>query len=244
MCGDGAGTTTKMLTTDDRGHVPATYREFVQDVGQTKAETLPPHWLIDHANDLELRYNWPYGRIYNLSELDLTTLTAYIEAKLAIAFIQRSSSPAAAAILFAKQNDGGLRLFVDSHALNLLRVKNRYPLPGISEMLERVRVARIFTKLDHRSAYNLLKLKEGDELKTTFRTRYSELEYRVMQFGLRNTLATFQSYINDCLQSYIDAFMLCYLNDILIYLTNKKDHEEYSRQVRKRLRHFGLYCKA
>jgi hypothetical protein len=174
----------------------------------------------------------------------LRTLKAYIEANLANGFIQRSSSPAAAPILFAKKKDGGLRLCVDYRALNLATVKNRYPLPLISEMLDRVREARIFTKLDLRGAYNLIRIKEGDEYKTAFRTRYGQFEYRVMPFGLTNAPATFQSYIDDCLRPYIDDFAVCYLDDILIYSTNEKEHEEHVRQVLQRLKEFGLYCKA
>jgi hypothetical protein len=133
---------------------------------------------------------------------------------------------------------------VDYRALNLATVKNRYPLPLISEMLDRVREARIFTKLDLRGAYNLIRIKEGDEYKTAFRTRYGQFEYRVMPFGLTNSPATFQSDIDDCLRPYIDDFAVCYLDDILIYSTNEKEHEEHVRQVLQRLKEFGVYCKA
>jgi hypothetical protein len=233
-----------MVPTDDGGHIPATYGEFVEVFSKEQAETLPPHRSTDHAIDLEPGYNLPYGRIYNLSEFELRTLKAYIEANLANGFIQRSSSPAAAPILFAKKKDGGLRLWVDYRALNLATVKNRYPPPLISEMLDRVREARIFTKLDLRGAYNLIRIKESDEYKTAFRTRYGQFEYRVMPFGLTNAPATFQSYIDDCLRPYIDDFAVCYLDDILIYSTNEKEHEEHLRQVLQRLKEFGLYCKA
>ena len=110
MCADGAGTTINMVPTDDAGHIPTTYREFVEVFSKDKAETLPPHRSTDHAIDLEPGYNLAYGRIYHLSEFELRTLKAYIEANLANGFIQRSSSPAAAPILFAKKKDGGLRL--------------------------------------------------------------------------------------------------------------------------------------
>jgi len=233
-----------MVPTDDGGYIPAIYGDFVEVFSKTKAETLPPHRSTDHAIDLEPGYNLPYGRIYNLSEFELRTLKAYIEANLANGFIQRSSSPVAAPILFAKKKDEGLRLCVDYRALNKATVKNRYPLPLISEMLDRVREARIFTKLDLRGAYNLIRIKEGDEYKTAFRTRYGQFEYRVMPFGLTNAPATFQSYIDDCLRPYIDDFAVCYLDDILIYSTNEKDHEEHVRQVLQRLKEFGLYCKA
>ena len=130
---------------------------------QDKAETLPPHRSTDHAIDLEPGYNLPYGRIYNLSEFESSTLKAYIEANLANGFIQRSSSLGAAPILFGNKKDRGLRLCVDYHALNLAMEKNRYPLLLISEMLDRVWEASMVTKLDLRCAYNLIPIKEGDK---------------------------------------------------------------------------------
>jgi hypothetical protein len=157
-----------MVPTDNGGHILATYGEFVEVSSKEKAEKLLPHRSTDHTIDLEPSYNLPYGRIRNLSEFELRTLTAYIEANLANGFIQRSSSP----ILFAKKKDGGIRFCVDYRALNLATVKNRYPLPLISEMLDRVREARIYRKLDLRGAYNLIRIKQGDEYKTAFRTRY------------------------------------------------------------------------
>jgi len=111
-------------------------------------------------------------------------------------------------------------------------------------MLDRVREARIFTKLDLCWAYNLTRIKEGNEYKTAFRTRYGQFEYQVMPFGLPNALDTFQSYIDDCLRPNIDNFAVCYLDDILIYSANEKEHEEHVRQVLQRLKEFGLYCKA
>ena len=111
-------------------------------------------------------------------------------------------------------------------------------------MLDRVREARIFTKLDLRSAYNLIWIKEGDEYKTAFRTHFGQFEYRAMPFGLTKAPATFQSYIDDCVRPSIDDFAVFYLDDILIFSTNEKEHEEHVRQVLQRLREFDLYCKA
>jgi hypothetical protein len=235
MCADGAGTTTTMVSTDDGGHIPAIYGESVEVFSKHKAETHPPHWSPDHAIDLEPSYNLPYGRIYNLSEFELRMVKAFIEANLTNRFIQRSSSPAAAPVLFAKVTDGGLRLSVDYCTLTLATVKNRYPIPIIPGMLDRVHEARIFTKLDLRSAYNLIRIQEGDEYNTAFQTRYSQFEYMVMPFGLTNTLATFQSYIDDCLRPYIEDFAVCYLDDILFYSTNEKEREEHVGQVLQRL---------
>jgi len=144
----------------------------VEIFSKVKSETLPPHRPTDHAIDLEPGYKLPYGRIYNLSESELKMLKAYIETNVASGFIQRSSSPAAAPTQFAKKKDGGLRLCVDYRALNLGTVNNRYHLPLISQLLYRVRDTRMFTKLDLRNAYHLIRIKEGDEFKTAFRTRY------------------------------------------------------------------------
>jgi hypothetical protein len=183
-CTDGAGTTTKMLLTNNGGHILATYGEFVEIFSNDKAETLPPHRSTDHAIDLEPGYHLPYGRIYNLSECESWMFKAYIDANQSNRFIQQTSLPAAAPVLFAKKKDGGLRLWVDYRTLNLATVKNCHPLPVISEMLDHVGNSRIFTKLAFHREYNLIQIKKGDECKTTFRTRYGQSGYRVMPFSL------------------------------------------------------------
>ena len=106
----------------------------------------------------------------------------------------------------ATKKDGRLRLCVDYRALNLATVKNRYLLPLIPEMLDPVCEATIFTKLDLRGAYNIIRTEEGDEYMTAFRMRYDQFEYRVMPFSHTNSPATFQSYIDDCLRPYDDDF--------------------------------------
>jgi len=114
----------------------------------------------------------------------------------------------------------------------------------IPARLDRVREARIFTKLDLRRAYIVILIKEGDEYKTAFRTRYGQFQYVAMPLGQTNAPATFQSYINDCLQPYIDNFAVCYLDDILIYSADEMKHDQHVRQVLQRLKEFGLHCKA
>jgi len=132
---------------------------------------------------------------------------------------------------------------VDYRALNSGAIKNRYPLPLISEMCDRLRGAQIITELDLPNTYHLIPIMEGDEYKTACQTRYSQFKYQGMPFGLTNALEHFQSYIDDCLRPYIDDFTLCNLDDILIYSTNENEHEEHVRKVLERLREFGLYCK-
>jgi hypothetical protein len=98
--------------------------------------------------------------------------------------------------------------------------------------------------LDLRNAYHLIRIKEADKFKTTFRTRCGQLEYQVMPFGLPNTPATFQAYIDDCLQPYIDDFTVWYLDDILIYSTNEKEHEDHHRKLLQSVEEFQVHCKA
>jgi hypothetical protein len=152
--------------------------------------------------------------------------------------------PVAVPILFPKKKDGGLRLSIDYRALDKVTVKNRYPLPFMSEMLDCVREARIFSKLDLRGVYNLIRTKEGKECKTAFQTRYGQFQCEVLPFGLTNAPATFQSYIDDCLRPYIDDFAVSYPDDILIYSASRKEHEAHVRQVMQQLKECGLYCKA
>ena len=115
------------------------------------------------------------------------------------------------------KKDGKLRLCVDYRKLNAITVKNRYPLPNIEELQHRLQGAQWFTTINLRGAYNLIRMKPGEEWKTAFRTRYGHYEYNVMLFGLTNAPATCQMMINDTLQQFLDDFVIAYLDDILVY---------------------------
>jgi hypothetical protein len=113
---------------------------------------------------------------------------------------------------------------VDYRGLNTITIKNRHPLPLINESLARLSGAVIYTKLDLRDAYYRIRIKEGDEWKTAFRTRYGHFEYTVMPFGLANAPATFQAYVNRALAGLIDTSLMVYLDNILIFSKDKKTH--------------------
>jgi len=136
-----------------------------------------------------------------------------------------------------------MRLCVDYRGLNRITVKNRYPLPLISEMLDRLSNCKLFTKLDLRDAYHRLRIKEGDEWKTAFKTRYGHYEYLVMPFGLANAPASFQAYINRALGNLVDTICVVYLDDILIYSRNENQHVGHVKEILRRLREWGLYAK-
>ena len=123
-------------------------------------------------------------------------LRRYLQENLKKGFIRLSKSPAASPILFVPKKDGSLRLYVNYRGLNKVTVKNRYPLPLMGEILDRVNGASVFSKIDLKDAYYRIRIRPGDEWKTAFRTRYGHYEYLVMPFGLTNAPAAFQVYIN------------------------------------------------
>lgn len=149
--------------------------------------------------------------------------------------IRPSKSPAGAPILFVKKKDGSLRLCVDYRGLNRVTIKNRYTLPLGEELRDRISGAKIFSKIDLKEGYNLVRIKQGDEWKTAFRTRYGHYEYLVMPFGLTNAPATFQALINDILREFLDQGVVAYLDDILIYSTDEAEHEELVNKVLDKL---------
>ena len=239
--GDGESGRTQLMGTFEPV-IPREYRDYAGAFSKEAAEQLPEHGPQDHA--IELTGGEPsFGPLYNLSATELGVLREYIEDNLRRGFIRPSTSPAGAPILFVKKKDGSLRLCVDYRSLNRLTVKNRHPLPLISEALDRLVGAKIYTKLDIRSAYNLIRIREGDEWKTAFRTRYGHFEYLVMPFGLANAPATFQAFINKVLREFLDVFCIAYLDDILIYSNNKEEHIQHVRLVLDRLLRNGLYAK-
>ena len=170
--------------------VPSQYHDFLPLFTKKGADKLPPHRYVDHEIPLEADKKPPMGRMYSMSATELQEIRKWIEENLSKGFIRASSSSCASPILFVKKKHGSLRLCVDYRALNDITIKDRYPLPPIEETLYQIRGAKYFTRLDLRSAYNLIRIKDGDEWKTAFRTRYGLFEFFVMPFGLTNAPAT------------------------------------------------------
>ncbi len=132
---------------------------------------------------------------------------------------------------------------MDYRGLNKITKKNRYPLPLISSLLDRLCIGKIFTKLDLRGAYNLLRIHPDDEWKTAFRTCYGHFKYTVMPFGLTNAPAVFQHLMNDIFREYMDEFVVVYLDDILIFSKDQETHDKHVRLVLATLQEHGLYAK-
>ena len=197
---------------------------------------------VEHAINLEPSTRPPFRPLYNLSISELKELREYLDLALRHGWIRRSTSEAGAPIIFVPKKDGSLRLCVDYRGLNEISMKDRCPLPLISETLDRLSRAAWFSKMDLRDAYHRIPIKKGDEWKTAFRTRYGHFEYLVMPFGLTNAPATFQAYINRALAGLFDVCCVVYLDDILIYSNTREQHAEHLRLVLERLRKYALYA--
>jgi hypothetical protein len=223
--------------------IPPEYQDFGSLFSEEESRTLPPHRPYDHTIPLKEGATPSFGPLYALSHKELEVLRQWLDDNLAKGFIRSSSSPAASPILFVKKPGGELRLCVDFRDLNEKTVKNRYPLPLFRETLMRLHKARVFTKLDIRSAYNLIRMAPGEEWKTAFRTRYGFFESLVMPFGLTNAPASFQHFINDTLHEYLDVFCTAYLDDILIYSEREEEHTNHVRSVLSALSRAGLNLK-
>jgi hypothetical protein len=223
--------------------LPPEYSDFANVASEDNSKELAAHSRNNLAINVAEGKVPPYQPLYGLSEAELVVLRKYLAEFMQRGWIRRSKSPAGAPILFAKKKDSSLRLCVDYQGLNKVTVKNRHPLPLIAESLERLAQAKIYTKLDIRDAYHRIRIKEGDEWKTAFRTRYSHFEYMVMPFGLTNAPAQFQAYINEALAGLVDVTCIVYLDDILIFSNSKEEHTEHVREVLDRLRKAKLYVK-
>ena len=178
-----------------------------------------------------------------MTKLEREELKKQLKELLDKGFIRKSTSPAGAPVLFVRKKDGTLLLAIDYRKLNEITIPNSYPLPLISEPLDRVKGAKVFTKLDLKSAYSQVRIKEGDEYNTAFRTRYGHFEFIVMPFGLKNAHATFQHFINDVLSDYLDGFVISYIDDILIFSNNIEEHHIQVKKVLKRLLENDLVVK-
>ncbi|KAJ1038216.1 hypothetical protein NDA10_006570 [Ustilago hordei] len=230
----------KVVTAAD---IPKPYQHLQDVFDEVEADKLPHH--TEHDLHLELIEGGkpPQGPLYLKGPREMSKLRRYLDENLEKGFIRPSKSPAQSPVLFIPKKDGGLRLCVDYRGLNEITVKNRAPLPLIEEQLFLLRKARIYTKLDHRAAYNLIQIAKGDEWKTAFGTQLGLYEYLVMPFGLANAPAHFQSFINNIFRDIIGVYVVVYLDDFLIFSDTEEVHVKHVTKVLTRLRSNRLFAK-
>ena len=180
---------------------------------------------------------------YRLAPAEMQELSSQLSELLDKGFIRPSYSPWGAPVLFVKKKDGSFRMCIDYRELNKLTVKNRYPLPRIDDLFDQLQGASYFSKIDLRSGYHQLKVREEDIPKTAFRTRYGHYEFVVMPFGLTNAPAAFMDLMNRICRPFLDNFVIVFIDDILVYSRSKEEHGQHLRQVLETLRSEKLYAK-
>ncbi|KAJ4973220.1 hypothetical protein NE237_006394 [Protea cynaroides] len=172
-----------------------------------------------------------------------TELKVQLQELLDKGYIRPSISPWGTTVLFVKKKDGSVRLCIDYQELNKLTIKNRYPLPRIDDLFDQLQGAKVFSKIDLRSGYHQLKIKEGDIPKTAFRTRYGHYEFLVISFGLTNASTTFMELMNQIFHDMLDTSVIVFIDDILVYSKDKETHIKNLNAALQRLRKEKLYAK-
>ncbi|GJS12837.1 putative reverse transcriptase domain-containing protein [Tanacetum coccineum] len=192
---------------------------------------LPPARPVEFQIDL-VPGAAPVARApYRLAPSEMKELSEQLQELSDKGFIRPSSSPWGAPVLFVKKKDGSFRMCIDYRELNKLTVKNRYPLPRIDDLFDQLQGSSIYSKIDLRSGYHQLRVREQDIPKTAFRTRYGHYEFQVMPFGLTNAPAVFMDLMNRVCKPYLDKFVIVFIDDILIYSKDEREHEEHLKAI-------------
>ena len=204
---------------------------------------LPEDRGVSHVIPLEQGATPPFRHMLRLTKEEREELESMIAELLERGWIEPSTSPYGAPILFVRKKTGELRLCIDYRALNKITVKNRYPLPRIDDLLDSLGGARYFSSLDLASGYHQIKISPEDVPKTAFRTPMGHYQWRVLSMGLTNAPSTFQQLMNQYFAHVIGKFVVIYIDDILIYSRSKEEHYQHIEQVLEILDREDLYCK-
>nr|GEV15218.1 retrotransposon protein, putative, Ty3-gypsy subclass [Tanacetum cinerariifolium] len=211
--------------------------------GEKDLPGLPPARQVEFQIDL-VPGAAPVARApYRLAPAKMQELSTQLQELSVKGFIRPSSSPWGAPVLFVKKKDGSFWMCIDYRELNKLTMKNRYPLSRIDDLFDQLQGSRVYSKIDLRSGYHQLRVREEDIPKTAFRTCYGHYEFQVMPFGLTNTPAVFMDLINQVCKPYLDRFVIVFIDDILIYSKNRKEHEGHLKLILKLLKEEELYAK-
>ena len=233
------GTTRSDVTSPGSTRVVCDYADVFPD----SLPGLPPQREIEFVIDLVPGAEPVSKAPYRMAPAELKELKVQLQELLDLGFIRPSHSPWGAPVLFVKKKEGSLRMCIDYRELNKLTIKNRYPLPRIDDLFDQLQGKTVFSKIDLRTGYHQLRIRDGDILKTAFRTRYGHYEFLVMSFGLTNAPAAFMDLMNRVFKDYLDKFVIVFIDDILIYSQSETEHEHHLRLVLQRLREHRLYAK-
>uniref|UniRef100_A0A0W0FNC7 Reverse transcriptase domain-containing protein n=1 Tax=Moniliophthora roreri TaxID=221103 RepID=A0A0W0FNC7_MONRR len=230
---------------DYLNYVPNKYMDFADTVfNPQEFEKLPDHRPYDIDIELEEGTTPPFGPMYKLTPQEREAVAEYVHTNLKQGHIRPSTSSAGAPVLFTCKKTGEIRLCVNFRGLNSITKKNRFPLPLVDDLLDSVQGCKIFTVIDLKSAYSHLRIREGDEWKTAFRTHLGLFEHLIVPYGLTNAPAAWQSFIQDVLRDILGLVCVVYLDDILIFSKTQEEHDQHVRLVLERLRNANLCANA
>jgi hypothetical protein len=224
--------------------VPPEYHEYLDVFDEDRANRFPESRPWDHKIEMKPGFEPKSCKGYNLTPGEQIELDKFLKENLDKGYIRPSQSPMASPFFFVKKKDGKLRPCQDYRYLNDWTIKNAYPLPLISEIMDKIKGAKYFTKLDVRWGYNNIRIKDGDQWKAAFKTNRGLFEPTVMFFGMCNSPATFQAMMDSIFIDMIEGcLVIVYMDDILIFASTQKELERITKQVLQRLREHDLFLK-
>ncbi|KAJ9516475.1 hypothetical protein QJQ45_011175 [Haematococcus lacustris] len=239
-CKESSGKDRPELVTD--AELQAVLDEY-SDVFQDMPPGLPPDRGVGHTIRMESDAPPPYKRPYKLSPREEAEVKRQVAELQARGLIEPSGSPYGAPVLFVEKKDGSLRMCIDYRALNKLTVKDRYPLPRIDDLFDKLAGKKVFSSLDLQSGYHQIRITEADRPKTAFLTPMGQFQFKVLCFGLTNAPATFQRVMNNVFRPLINKSVLVYIDDILVMSNTAEEHVRHLKEVLELMRQHKLYAK-
>ena len=224
--------------------VPKKFLKWRKVFGKVESEKMLTRKIWDHAIDLKETFKPRKGKIYPLSRNEKEEVQNFVEDQLRKGYIKPSKLPQTLLVFFVGKKNGSKQIVMDYRNLNSQTMKNNYPLPLITELIDNMGSKKVFTKMDLRWGFNNVRIKEGDEWKGAFTTHIGLFEPMVMFFGMMNLLATFQAMINEILRDLINKRkVVAFMDDMLVGTETEKGHDEIVEEILRRLEENDLYIK-
>jgi len=224
--------------------VPEKFHKWIKVFGKKQLKRMSTRKLWDHTIDVKERFMLRKGKVYPLSREEREEVREFVKEHLRKGYIRLSKSSQMAPVFFVGKKDRKKRMVQNYQYLNEWMIKNNYPLPLISDVLENIGTKKLFTKIDLRWRYNNMRIKEDDEWKAAFTMLEGSFEPTVMFFGLTNSPAIFQAMMNELLRDLINMGKVAvFIDNVIVGMESKEGHDELVAEVIKRLEENDLYVK-